>query len=59
MEVCVGGGGGGVGGAVGGELYLTLHCHHQNDFGIEMGSVARHFNVLLIIVQGKVTRQCA
>ena len=28
--MCVGGVGGG-GGGEGGYLYLTLHCHHQND----------------------------
>ena len=22
-----------------GSLYLTLHCHRQNDFGIKVGSV--------------------
>ena len=37
-----------------------LHCHHQNDFRIKMGSDVRHFNVSLILVlcKGKVTRQC-
>ena len=38
-------------------LYPTLHCHHQNDSRIKMGSDERHFNVLLI-VRDKVTRQC-
>ena len=38
-------------------IYLSLHCHHQNDFCIEMGSDESHFNVSLI-VRGKVTRQC-
>ena len=28
-------------------LYLTLCCHHQNDFGITMGSEEGHFNVSL------------
>ena len=37
--------------------YLSLHCHHQNDFCIEKGSAESHFNVLLI-VRDKVTRQC-
>ena len=46
-------GGGGVGGGLwrlgGGErelTYLSLHCHHQNDFCIKMGSDESHFNVL-------------
>ena len=33
---------------VGGEgdyIYLSLHCHHQNDFCIRMGSEESHFNV--------------
>ena len=38
-------------------IYLSLHCHHQNDFCIKMGSDERHFNVSLI-VRDKVTRQC-
>ena len=45
---------------VGGEgehLYLTLRCHHQNDFCIKMGSNESHVNVSLI-VRGKVTTQC-
>ena len=25
--------------------YLSLHCHHQNDFCIKMGSEESHFNV--------------
>ena len=37
-------------------LYLTLHCHHQNDIAFKMGSDARHVNVSFI-VEGKVTRQ--
>ena len=24
-------------------IYLSLHCHHQNDFCIKMGSDERHF----------------
>ena len=39
-------GGGGM--EVGGEgeyIYLSLHCHHQNDFCIKMGSDESHFNV--------------
>ena len=26
-------------------LYLLLHCHHQHDFCIKMGSHESHFNV--------------
>ena len=26
-------------------IYLWLHCHHQNDFCIKMGSEESHFNV--------------
>ena len=37
-----------------GRLYLTLHCHHQNDSCIKMGSDERHFNVSLFL-SGKVT----
>ena len=29
-------------------LYLSLHCHHQNDSCIQMGSDESHFNVSLI-----------
>ena len=36
---------------------LSLHCHHQNDSCIEMGSDENHFNVSLT-VRDKVTRQC-
>ena len=36
-------------------IYLSLHCHHQNDFCIKVGSDERHFNVSLI-VRDKVTR---
>ena len=38
-------------------IYLSLHCHHQNDSCIKMGSSESHFNVSLI-VRDKVTRQC-
>ena len=41
--------GGGVwrwGGGGGREIiYLSLHCHHQNDFCIKMGSDESYFNV--------------
>ena len=30
------------------ELYATLHCHHQNDFCIKMGSDERHLTILLV-----------
>ena len=38
-------------------IYLSLHCHHQNDSCIKTGSDESHFNVSLI-VRDKVTRQC-
>ena len=31
-----------------GGLYLTLHCHRQNDSRMKMGSSEGHFNVLSI-----------
>ena len=37
-------------------IYLSLHCHHQNDPCTEMGSDESHFNVSLI-VRDTVTRQ--
>ena len=37
---CVWGGGGEI-------IYLSLHCHRQNDFCIKMGSNKSHFNVSL------------
>ena len=37
-------------------IYLSLHCHHQNDSCIKMGSDENHFSVSLI-VRDKVTRQ--
>ena len=30
-------------------IYLSLHCHHQNDSCIKMGSDESHFNVSLIL----------
>ena len=45
---------------VGGEgdyILIAIHCHHQNDSYIKMGSDESHFNVSLI-VRDKVTRQC-
>ena len=38
-------------------IYLSLHCHHQNDSCIKIGSDESHFNVSLI-VRDEVTRQC-
>ena len=38
-------------------IYLSLHCHHQNDSCVKMGSDESNFNVSLI-VRDKVTRQC-
>ena len=38
-------------------IYLSLHCHHQNDSCTKMGSDESHFNVSLI-VRDEVTRQC-
>ena len=38
------------------DIYLSLHCHHQNDSCIKMGSKGRHFNVSLI-VRNKVTNK--
>ena len=38
-------------------IYLSQHCHHQNDFYIKVGSGESNFNVSLI-VRDKVTRQC-
>ena len=30
-------------------MYLSLHCHHQNDSCIKMGSGETNFNVSLIV----------
>ena len=40
-----------------GIICLSLHCRHQNDFCIRMGSDESHFNVSLIL-RDKVRRQC-
>ena len=37
-------------------IYLSLHCHHQNDSCNKTGSNESHFNVLLI-VRDKATRR--
>ena len=36
-------------------IYLSLHCHHQNDSCIKMGSDESHFNVSMEVMD-KVTR---
>ena len=41
----MGGGRGYGGGGKRGVIYLSLHCHHQNDFCIKIGSDDSHFNV--------------
>ena len=38
-------------------IYISLHCHHQNDSCIKIGSGESHFNVSLI-VRDEVTSQC-
>ena len=38
-------------------ICLSLHCQHQKDSCIKMGSYESRFNVSLI-VRDKVTRQC-
>ena len=38
-------GGRGYGGGGREIIHLSLHCHHQNDFCIKMGSDEIHFNV--------------
>ena len=42
---------------VGEDIYLSLHCHHQSDSCIKMGSDESHF-IVPLIVRDKVTRQC-
>ena len=39
------------------KLYLSLHCHHQTDSYIKVGSDESHVNVSLT-VRDKATRQC-
>ena len=48
---------GGGGGGERGIIYLSLHCHHQNDSSIKVGSDESHFHVSLIR-KNKVVRQC-
>ena len=38
-------------------IYLSRHCHHQNDFCIKVGGDESHFNVS-VTVRDKVTRHC-
>ena len=39
-----------MGGGGGGEIiYLSLHCHHQNDSFIKIGSDESHVNVSLTV----------
>ena len=45
------------GGGRGRLLYLSLHCPHQNDSCIKMGSDESHFHVSFL-VRDKVARQC-
>ena len=47
--VCVCGGGG---------VYVTLHCHPQNDSFIQIGSDESHFNVFIKREEQRVTRRC-
>ena len=51
----MGGGERGVDGGGRGIIYLSLHCHPQNDSCIKIGSDESHFNVSLI-VRDKVTK---
>ena len=41
-----------------GGLYVTLHCHHQNDSFIEIGSDESHLNVFINREEQSVTRRC-
>ena len=34
-------------------IYISLHCHHQNDSCIKMGSDEKHLNVSLIHCEGQ------
>ena len=45
---------------MGGEIiYLSLiHCHHQNDFCIKVGSDESRFNVSLIMRDKVTIRKC-
>ena len=39
-------------------LYLSLHCHHQNDSCIKTGSNESHFKCFINCEGTKFTRQC-
>ena len=39
-------------------IYISLHCHHQNDSCIKMGIDVRAILIFQQEVMGKVTRQC-
>ena len=43
--VCVGGGGRGYGGGGKEIIYQSRHCHHRNEFCIQVGSDESHFNI--------------
>ena len=40
------------------KLHLTLHCHHQSDDCIKIGSVDSHCYMFHLTARGKSTRQC-
>ena len=46
------------GGGRRGRPYLSLHCHHQNDSCVKMGSDGSHFDVSLI-VRDNITGHCS
>ena len=39
-------------------IYLSLHCHHQNDSCMKMGNDESHFNVSLVVRDKVTTRLC-
>ena len=39
-------------------MFLSLHCHHQNESCIKMGSDESHFNVSVGGSDGQSHRQC-
>ena len=40
-------------GAEGDYIPIAIHCHHQNDSCIKVGSDESHFNVSLTVMQGQ------
>ena len=40
-------------------IYLSLHCHHQNDSCMKMGSDESRFNVSLIVMDKVLQTRCA